>query len=93
MATACGDLTCGVGALSVIGSDTVALAAGLPDVSQLSIGRVSDLPRSQSYPLSVTGSVVRVEPEELVTVSALGPGALDAARTLAASLIAAASRR
>ena len=93
LAAQCATMLRVVGALSVISSDTVALAAGLSDVSMLSIGKVADLPRSQSYPLSVASSVVLVEPEELVTVTALGTGAVDAARSLAASVVDAASRR
>ncbi|PZS14823.1 MAG: hypothetical protein DLM57_13880 [Pseudonocardiales bacterium] len=87
------DLLRMIGSLDVVNSDTVAVAVGIDNVGMISEGRVTDLPRSQSSPLSMSDKPVRLPPDELVSIAALSAGAVEAAKPLAEALADAATRR
>jgi hypothetical protein len=64
-----------IGHTQAVSSPQVAIAVGVEPVSTLSIGKVSDMPRSSAQLLKMSDRPLRVEPDELVTVAALDAGA------------------
>jgi hypothetical protein len=63
-----------IGHTQAISSQHVAVAAGIEPVRTLSIGKISDMPRSSAQLLKMSDQPLRVEPDELVTVAALSTG-------------------
>jgi hypothetical protein len=82
-----------VGSLGVVESDQVAIGVGVSTSGMLSTGRVTGQPRHQAMSLMLRNHPVHVPPDELVTLTALGPGAAEVGRALSRSLIAAVSTR
>ncbi|BBZ64900.1 hypothetical protein MINS_03290 [Mycolicibacterium insubricum] len=70
-----------------ISSAHVAIAVGVAPVSTLSIGKVSDMPRRSAQLLKLSDQPLRVEPDELVTVTALDAGAPEVGGILSRRLI------
>ncbi|WP_375477046.1 DUF4062 domain-containing protein [uncultured Jatrophihabitans sp.] len=87
------DLLRMVGSLNLIDREAVAIAVGIDNISMLSSGRVTELPRSQATFLSTSQEPLHLPPDELVSIAALGTGAVEAARPLAHALIEATRRR
>jgi hypothetical protein len=87
------DLLRMVGSLNLIDRETVAIAVGIDNISMLSAGRVTELPRSQATFLSTSHEPVHLPPDELVSIAALHTGAIEAARPLAQALADATRRR
>lgn len=67
-----------IGHTQAISSPHVAIAVGIEPVSTLSIGTVSDMPRSSAQLLKMSDQPLRVEPDELATAAALDAGAAEA---------------
>ena len=76
-----------IGHTQAISSPHVAIAAGIEPVRTLSIGKVSDMPRSSAQLLKMSDQPLRVEPDELVTLAALNTGAPEAGAILSRRLI------
>lgn len=70
-----------------ISSPQVAIAVGVAPVSTLSIGNVSDMPRSSAQLLKLSDLPLQAEPDELVTVTALDVGAPEVGEILSRRLI------
>lgn len=82
-----------IGSLNIVEQDAVAIAVGIDNISMVSTGRVTELPRSQATFLSTSHEPVHLPPDELVSIAALGTGAVEAARPLAHALVEATRRR
>jgi hypothetical protein len=76
-----------IGNTQAISAPHVAMAAGIEPVRTLSIGKVSDMPRSSAQLLKMSDQPLRVEPDELVTLAALNTGAPEAGAILSRRLI------
>lgn len=76
-----------IGHTQAISSPQVAIAVGIEPVGTLSIGKVSDMPRSSAQLLKMSDRPLRVEPDELVTAAALNTGAAEAGAIVCRRLI------
>jgi hypothetical protein len=93
LAVQLGEMLRMIGSLNVVDQQAVAIGVGVDNISMLSAGRVTELPRSQATFLSTSQEPLRVLPDELVSISALSVGALEAAQPLARALDDATRRR
>lgn len=75
------------GMLRVIESAQVAIGIGVDPTNGLSTARVTQLPRHSVTWLSMSDQPLRVPPDELVTVAALGVGSLEVGRLLSRALL------
>lgn len=66
-----------IGHSQAISCPYVAIAVGVEPVRTLSIGNVSDMPRSSAQFLLMSDEPLRIEPDELVTIAALDTGAAE----------------
>ncbi|MHA4945682.1 hypothetical protein ACX27O_00020 [Micromonospora sp. SD19] len=71
----------------------MAIGVGVSTEGLMSGGRVSGQPRHWVTSLMLSNDPIRVPPDELVTLAALGPGAAEVGRTLSRTLIDVVSAR
>ncbi|HEX8081088.1 MAG TPA: DUF4062 domain-containing protein [Jatrophihabitans sp.] len=71
-----------VGALQVIHSSTVAIAAGVEPTMMLAVGTLNELRNANSISFGLGGNPVRLEPDEAVSREALDNGAVHVAATI-----------
>jgi hypothetical protein len=76
-----------IGHTQAVSAPFVAITAGVDPVRTLSVGDVSTMPRNSAHFLLMSDEPLRVDPDELVTVSALDAGALEAGGWLSRRLI------
>jgi hypothetical protein len=76
-----------IGQTQAISSPHIAIAAGIGPARTLSIGNVSDMPRSSAQFLLMSERPLRAEPDELVTLAALDAGAPEFGTILSRRLI------
>jgi len=76
-----------IGHTQALSSPYVAIAVGVEPVRTVSIGNVSDMPRTSAQFLLMSDQPLRAEPDELVTLAALDHGAAEAGSILSRRLI------
>lgn len=82
-----------IGQLRIVESPNMAIAIGIQPTTMLSTGRVAQLPRQSASMLSMAVKPIRVHPDEVVSLAALGVGALEVAQILSRMLVEKATRR
>ena len=78
-----------IGALRVINSQFVAIAVGVEVAGFLSIGKVTDMPRSSATHISLSQGLMRTLPDEQVSLAALDVGATEMGPLLSRALVGA----
>lgn len=76
-----------IGHTQALSSPQVAIAVGVEPVRTLSIGDVSDMPRSSAQFLLMSDEPLQAKPDELVTIAALDSGAAEAGTISSRKLI------
>ncbi len=79
--------------MEVVSAPLVAITVGVDPVETLSVGDVSAMPRDSAQFVLMSDELLKVDPDELVTLAALDAGAPEAGSWLSRRLIDAFRRR